>query len=223
MEHDIRTAHPLTALLATSPLLARYLYAFNFCPANYLHPTQRQRFGGDLLSEEVWQAKRARAALSAHILKTLSLDDKPCFDLHQREWPLILLDTDRLGRLQRHVSALIFGPVIRRSIVHADVVAWKARLGPDAYKFALSGTSLLPRMELPKTIGNPPEAEAVGYGWIEAAMSTAPEPILSRAKLKLPFHCIAPATDTATAQRLVYVLLSILEPEWRLLFPANRM
>jgi hypothetical protein len=223
MEHDIRTAYPLTALLAASPLLARYLYAFNFCPANYLHPTQRQQFGGDMLSEQVWQAQRARAALSAHILKTLGLEDEPCFDLHQREWPLILLDADRLGRLQRHVSALVFSPVIRRSIVHAEVVAWKKRLGPDAYKFALNGTSLLPRMQLPKTAGHPSEAEAVGYGWIEAAMSTATEAILRRAKLKLPFHRIVPATDAAGAQRLVYALLSILEPEWHLLFPATRM
>ena len=215
--------HPLTALLGSSPKLASDIYAFNFCPADYVHPTDREQFGGALVSDEIWRARRARAALSAHILKKMGLDKQPCFDLSHPEWPLVLLDASKLNRLQRHIMAFVFSPMVRHSIMHQEVIAWKTRLGPDAYKFALNGTTLLPRLELPKAALHAARAEELAYGCIEAAMSTAVEPLLLRARLKLPCSRIKPDTDAASAKRLVYALLSILEPEWRLFFPATRI
>ena len=60
---------------------------------------------------------------------------------------LILLDADRLDRLQRFIAAFIFSAQVRHSVLHDEVIKWRARLGADAYKFALNGTKLLPRVE----------------------------------------------------------------------------
>lgn len=215
-------AHALVALQATSPPLAIALYKFNFCPADYLHPTRRPQFDGGMLNDQVWETRRARSSLSTHILKSLRVEDKACFDLNHAEWPLILLDADRLDRLQRFIAAFIFSAQVRHSVLHDEVMKWRARLGADAYKFALNGTKLLPRVERTELEGDAALLEAISNGWIEAAMSTAIEPLRLRANLKLQRNSIVPPVEPSTAQRLVHALISILEPEWRSFFPAVR-
>ena len=118
-------------LQKASPLLARRLYQFNFCPADYVHPSRRSSFDGGKLNARVWATPRARAALSLHILRSLDLEDKPCFDTSCTEWPLLLLDAAQLDRLGRHLAAVIFNRSIRHSVRHDEVVMWRARLGID--------------------------------------------------------------------------------------------
>lgn len=214
------SAHALVALQAISPPLAIKLYKFNFCPADYLHPTRRSQFDGGVLNDQVWETRRARSSLSAHILKSLCVEEQACFDLNHAEWPLILLDADRLDRLQRFIAAFIFSAQVRHSVLHDEVMRWRARLGADAYKFALNGTKLLPKLERTEVEGNAGLLEAISNGWIEAAMSTAIEPLRLRASLKLQRDSIVPHVEPSTAQRLVHALISILEPEWRSFFPA---
>ncbi len=213
-------AHGLVALQAVSPSLAIKLYKFNFCPADYLHPTRRSQFDDGVLNDRVWETRRARSSLSAHILKRLCLEDQACFNLNHAEWPLILLDVDRLDRLQRFIGAFIFSAQVRHSVLHDEVIQWRARLGADAYKFAMNGTKLLPKLERMELDRDAALLEAISSGWIEAAMSTAIEPLRLRAGLKLQRDSIVPHVAPSTAQRLVHALISILEPEWRSLFPA---
>lgn len=212
--------HGLVALQAISPSLAVKLYKFNFCPADYLHPTRRSQFDGGLLNARVWETQRARSSLSAHILKELCVDDRACFDLNHAEWPLILLDVDRLARLQRFIGAFIFSEQVRHSVLHDEVMQWRARLGADAYKFAMNGTRLLPKLEWTEMERDAALLESISCGWIQAAMSTAIEPLRLRASLKIQRDSILPHVAPSIAQRLVHTLISILEPEWRSLFPA---
>lgn len=210
----------LIRLHATSPLLAQRLYKFNFCPADYVHPSRRSGFDGGKLHGRVWETPRARAALSRHILRCLGIEDKACFDLSHPEWMLLLLEPAQLGRLQRHLAAVIFNRLIRHSVLHDDVVKWRSRLGVDAYKFALNGFNLLPKSVLVQTDHEVAQLEAVSYGLIEAAMATAPEPIRSRAILKLPDISVPPESGNDGIRKLVNALMSILEPEWRFYFLA---
>lgn len=210
----------LIRLQGSSPLLARRLYKFNFCPAEYVHPSRRSSFDGGKLHGRVWDTTRARAALSLHILQCLGIEDKACFDLSFPEWTLLLLEPAQLARLQRHLAAVIFNSLIRHSVLHDDVVMWRARLGVDAYKFALNGFNLLPKSILVQTDCEVSQLEAISSGFIEAAMASAPGPMQSRAVLKLPDVSVPPGSDIDSARKLVNALISILEPEWRSYFLA---
>jgi hypothetical protein len=210
----------LVRLQATSPLLARKLYKFNFCPAEYVHPSRRFGFDEGKLHGRVWETTRARAALSLHILRSLDIEDKPCFDLNHSEWPLLLLEPAQLIRLQRHLAAVIFNPLIRHSVLHDEVVLWRARLGVDAYKFALNGFNLLPKTAWLQIDYDISQLEAVSYGLIEVAMTSAADPIRLRAALKLPDISVPPRIEVEFARKLVNALMSILEPEWRSYFLA---
>ena len=212
----------LVALHSKSPLLAVHLYNFNFCPAKYIHATRQAEFDGGKLSCNVWQTDRAHPMLSAHVLRLLGIENDYCLDPTYVEWPLLLLSQNRLERIKRHVAAVIFNPLIRRSIVSADVIKWKHRLGSDAYKFALTGTTLLPRLDYFPHFDDESQFDSLCTGWLEAAMATAAQPLKLRAMLKLPLNSILPHVETVSARRLVYALISILEPEWRSLFSAIR-
>jgi hypothetical protein len=128
----------------------------------------------------------------------------------------------QLNRLQRHIAAVIFNPLIRHSLLHDDVVTWRERLGLDAYKFALNGYCLLPRAVWSHTDYDLSQLEALSYGMIEAAMKSADRPIRLRAVLKLPIISTPPEIEVRFAQKLVNALMSILEPEWRSYFPATQ-
>lgn len=208
----------LIGLQARSPILARRLFRFNFCPADYLHPSRRIHFDGEMLDDRVWQSHRSRAPLSSHILQTLGLENQVSFDISQPEWPLLLLEPIQLKRLQRHLAAAVFNPVIRHTVLHDEVMMWRDRLGVDAYKFALNGFKLLPRGAWAQADFNVGQLESITFGLIEAAMSTAAAPSRLRAVLKLPNTSAPPQIDVECARRLVYALMSILEPEWRSYF-----
>jgi YOP proteins translocation protein K (YscK) len=218
----VTTNDDLIRLQGTFPLLARKLYKFNFCPADYVHPSRRRRFDQGKLHDRVWETSRARAALSLHILRCLDVEDNPCFDPHDPAWPLLLLEPAQISRLQRHLAAVIFNPLIRHSVLHDDVVMWRTRLGVDAYKFALNGFNLLPMTAWEQTEYEVSQVEAVSYGLIEVAMASAAYPVRSRAVLKLPEISAPPNIEVESARRLVNALMSILEPEWRSYFSAIR-
>jgi len=212
----------LIQLQASSPLLTSKIYRFNFCPASYIHPSRRRGFDDGKLSSLVWKTARSQPALSQFILKKLNIDEQASFDMNYPDWPLILLEPPQLSRLQRHIAAVLFNPRIRHSVRHDEVVAWRERLGVNAYKFALNGFNLLPRTVWPLVDHEIADLEAVSSGLLELAMSTAPRPLFLRAVLKLPDVSFAPKIELVFARNLIYSLMSILEPEWRSYFLATQ-
>lgn len=212
--------HTIDALLLAPPSLIRLILHFNYCPAEYLHFSRRNQFGFGLLAEHLWQTRRALPRVSSYILEQLSLQDKTCLDPGYAGWPLTLLNPASLKRLQRYVAAVLYKEAIRICLLPEDVLRWRALLGSDAYKFALTGTKLLPSMQIP-AYTTPGDAERVSNSWINAAMSSAPDAISERAKLKTPYLTLAEYVEPQQAYHLVSSLLLILEPKWCSFFPAK--
>jgi type III secretion protein K len=190
------------------------LYAFNHRPADYLHASRRARFAAGA-GDRLWTDERARAWLSQWILQQLGLSQQTCFDLSCRHWSLALLDAERLLRLARGIGAAIAGPQVRRSVSRDQVLAWKTRLTPALYEFAMTTATLLP----PAPAAPPPAAEGtpveeIGFGWIDAALAGAPEALRLRAELKLPAKVEAVPVDAAAARQFVQSVHSALEPQW---------
>lgn len=205
----------LLSLHVRSPLMARRLFKFNFCPSSYIHPSRRKQFDDGKLHPSVWKTTRALPALSRHILKCLKIENNPCFDPSYAQWPLLLMEPQQLNRLQRHLAAVIFNPIIRHCVLNDEVVMWRNRIGADAYKFALNGFEFLPKNIWPHTGFDVSQLEALSYGLIQAAMTPTIKPAYLRATLKLPTVSDPSRFDPDYAQRLVTTLMSILEPEWR--------
>ena len=215
-------ASPLPALIGNRPELFRLLVAFNFRPADYLHPTRRACFFAGGMHDAVWNEVRAHAPLSRFILVEMGLEQEACFDLARPEWPAALLDEGRLLRLARHIGAVLLAPNAQRSLARQQVLEWKAKLTPEAYRFALDSASLLsPAGPVPAPApGLSPEA--IGYGWIDASLAQAPHALAARARLKLPAASAAPQAAPRTVRHLVNLIHSALEPAWFSSFAALR-
>ena len=203
----------IEALLAASPDFARLLLHFNYCPAEYLHVSHRNQLNLGQLADCVWQTRRSLPPISAYILDQLCLQEKICLDPSYSEWPLVLLSPARLKRLQQYVAAVLYAETIRLCLLPEDIIRWRTILGYDAYKFALTGTKLLPQLRL-RSYTDIDDVETVSNSWISAAMSTAPEAISIRAKLKIPVLTNIKGIELQKAHRLMFSLLSILEPKW---------
>lgn len=212
----------LASLISVQGDMVRSLCIFNQNPADYMDSSRRAEFFALPADGPVWDNERSRRHLSQDILARIGVE--PCLDTHRPEWPLALLDRDRLNRLARHIAAALVGSCVRRSISRADVLQWREWLTPEAYDFALKSAGLLPfnaeagadAMDMP--------AEHLGHAWLLAASRTWPETIARRFVLKLPAGPMpeADAVDPAFALRLVSSVLSIVEARWCSLFVTMR-
>jgi hypothetical protein len=189
------------------------LYAFNHRPADYLHASRRARFAAGA-GDRLWEEERARAWLSQWILQQLELSQRTCFDMSCRHWSLALLDAERLLRLARGTGAAIAGPRVRRCVSREQVLAWKSRLTPALYEFAMTTATLLPPAPAAPPAAEDAPIEEIGFGWIDAALAGAPDALRLRAVLKLPAHVAAVPIDAAAARQFVHSVHSALEPQW---------
>jgi hypothetical protein len=207
------TTIPLAWLAGERPAVFGLLYAFNHCPADYLHPTRRDRFvaGG---GEALWREARSRSRLSEFILREVDLLDRPWLDVVRPECPVALLDARRLLLLARCVGAASLWPRVRRSVLRDEVLRWKQRLTPAVYGFLMASAALLPGVAAPATDDDDAPVEATGFGWIRAALAAAPDELRLRVELKLPAEVPAVTADAAAAMHLVRSVHCALEPKW---------
>lgn len=213
---------PVRSLFSADHSLARMVTHFNFCPADYLHSTKRSFFLPGIESDDLWAASRARRCLSAFILSKLKLNNIAFLEMDRMEWAIALLGPAQLMQLRRYIAAAIFQPAIKRSLSQKEVTQWRNILGPQAYKFSLTGTNFIATVSTAVTAQDLSEVDSIASGWIEVAMSTAPAPMRTRANLKLPANVVLPHVEAKDAQRLIGSLLSILDPRWHLYFLKNQ-
>ncbi|MDB5798410.1 MAG: hypothetical protein JWP36_2312 [Paucimonas sp.] len=211
---EIAAAAPSAELITGDPRLFNLLYEFNYAPAAYLHPSQRERFLPAVPSPELWEAPRARSALSDLVLGQLKFGDKTNFDASLRHWPLLLLDHERLLRVARHVGAALVGPEARKAMARDEVLRWKSTLGPELYRFAMTAGALLPVPALEPASLARHTPEDLGWGWLDAALSDVPEELLVRARLKYPVTSKPPRVRSKRAGPLAWAVLSTLEKKW---------
>lgn len=212
----------LASLIGAQGDMVRSLCIFNQSPADYMDSSRRAEFFALPADGPVWDNERSRRHLSQDILARISVE--PCLDTQRPEWPLALLDRDRLDRLARHIAAALVGGRVRRSISRADVLQWREWLTPEAYDFALKRAGLLPfHAEAGADVLNMPPAH-LGHAWLLAASRVWPTAIARRFVLKLPAGAMpqADAIDPALAMRLVSSVLSIVEARWCSLFVTMR-
>ncbi len=200
-------------LLSHDPMVAGNVWRFNFLPAGNLHPSRRTELLPELPAP-VWHSLRAQPRLSALVLQRSGLQGTSCFDMPLRQWPLALLPVERLERVARHVGALVLGVRVRASLARDHVLGWRARLGDDAYRFAMTSASLVSQAKLPLS-GLASEAPAeLGYRLILAAIGDSPDPMCKRVCLKIPTGIDSFTVDAVQAGRLVDQVMRIVEAEW---------
>lgn len=211
----------IKALWVKQPKLFRYYYAFNFNPAGYLHPSRRNDFYSGKISDEIWTKPRVYPYLSDAILEKLSLKNKIFLQFPHEKLSLALLSLPRMARLATHIGAVALGSKVRGSIGREQVVAWKEKLGGDAYQFVVNSGKLLPsfpRIAEDKLSAN---VQTIGYSLIARSLTEAPEPMSARALLKLPANLPELLDGPINASQIVHNVMIILEAEWHSLFAVK--
>lgn len=214
-------ADSLKELRSRQPQFFRMLHNFNFNPASYLHPSRRSDFFGGSLPDRVWEESRVVHGLSAQILEDMNLLTHPCLDFPHQKWSLALLSPDRLARLASHVGAVVMGSKVRASLAREQVIAWKDKLGTDAYQFVVNSAQLLPVMHANPGTFMPEHAKLIGYKMIAQSLNEAPKSMQLRAMLKIPV--VDPGlTGSDNAAQIVHTVMVILEAEWHSLFVVKK-
>ncbi|MRD47091.1 hypothetical protein GHT07_07360 [Caenimonas koreensis DSM 17982] len=218
----------LVRLVGAQPEVARAICIFNQNPADYLDSSRRSDFFSKRIGDALWDSPRSRSHLSRLILERIGAS--PCLEVARTEWPVALLERDRIDRLARHVAAALVGARVRRCVSRAEVLKWRDWLSQEAHEFALTRAGLLP---VTADVGDPRQGHAggeevtalqVGYAWIAAATRVWPDSIRKRFMLKLPAGSSqgADAIDGALASRLVTSVLTNLESRWCSSFATTR-
>lgn len=208
---DAGAATGLKVALSRWPRFVPALYEFNYRAANYLHQSRRLQLLPEL-PEQLWHSARVQDRLSAQVLQRAGIASSPCFDLPHRGWALALLPTARLARLATHIGALAVGASVRTSLSRDQVLAWKEKLGSDAYRFAMTSASLLAIGKLPALKAEQPID--LGYALMAGEASRMPEGMRERFLLKLPPDLPAPGLNEDIARRLVQTAVNVIEGEW---------
>lgn len=201
-------------LVLGKPWLFSRLYQFNYAPADYLHPSQRERILPLDQWEALWRSPRARPGLSLYILEKLSLSQRVSFDDRLPWWPLFLLDHERLQRLAGYVAASVLGPQVRRAMARTEVLRWKEELGTELHSFAMNGAAFLPEPGVEPRWQPGHSIDSLGYSWIDSALSHAPIALLERFRLKYPAGCELAPIAQDKAMSMTRAVLKIQEKRW---------
>lgn len=211
----------LQQMLKQSPEFAASIVAFNWNPANYLHPSQRQQCLPDIPTT-VWEQPHLSGRLSELLLARLGLREKSFIETSSDFWPIALLSTDRLQRLALHIGALMLGMRVRASLSRDHVLAWKKKLGEEAYRFAMNSAALLPAGKVPLVNSQDEEVGELGASLIMAALAKTPEAFQRRVVLKFSKQIVALDLDPDKAAQLMNMVARIVEGEWFSSFAAQR-
>ncbi len=183
-------------------------------PAIYLHPDKRNDFLHEIPAA-VWDIPRSWNSLSSIILKKIGLP-KPFVEPDHISWRIALLSNHQLMQLARYVGAVIMLDKIRASLSRSNVIFWKQLIGNNAYEFALSSTSLLPRVNFKDFDAPITSPEAAGYSLLNSAIDIMPDSVAIRLRLKIPPLINSFDIDPTKAFRLTSTILDISRKEWHL-------
>lgn len=197
------------------------LLEFNFNPAADLHWSHREEFFPEIPAA-VWEVQRGVPRFSQLLLHRTGLSEYPCLDIPNPHWPLALLPVKRLERVARHVGALVVGMRVRSSLSRDHVLAWKSKLGEEAYRFALNSASLVQAGKLPLIEWASDSPLETGYRLILYSMADAPESMRRRVNLKMPRGINVAEIEMARVNRLLNNVMGIVEAEWYSSFAAIR-
>ncbi len=203
----------LKNLIKTQPQLAYAVIRFNTDFARNLHPDQ-QRILIPELAAPLWRQSRLANRISKVVATQMDLESELYLEIPNSLFAMVLLSTDRLQRLSLYLGALVLGIRVRSSLSREHVMAWKNRLGSEAYRFALNSASLLPAAHIPLSAIKSDSAHDIGASIIGAAIAPEPDSLKKRVSLKLPGAEEAMLLEPEKARRLITVVIQIVEGEW---------
>jgi hypothetical protein len=202
-------------LMHQSPDMAAALVRFNTDFCSNLHPNRKDMFLPQL-PPQFWKKPRLVERISKIVEMQAGLEDKLYLESPNQLWAVILLPPDRLQRVALHLGALVLGIRIRSSLSREHVMAWKQRLGEEAYRFAMNNASLLPSTQIPLSAIASDSASEIGTSIIGAALATEPEPLKKRVSLKLTSEVEPMSIEPERARRMISLVMQIVEGEWHL-------
>ena len=208
-----RRSNSFRNLIRAEPHLASAVIRFNTDFAANLHPYHRRNFVPEL-PEALWGQSRLAARISKVVATQVALENELYLEIPNSLWSMVLLPPDRLQRLTLHIGALVLGIRVRSSLSREHVMAWKNRLGSEAYRFALNSASLLPAVQIPLSAIASDSAHDIGVSIIGAAIAPEPDSLKKRLSLKLPGPAEAIPLEPEKARRLTTVVIQIVEGEW---------
>jgi hypothetical protein len=200
-------------VLRNSPELAIKLVDFNWNLATNVHPAQRQKWLPEI-PDAVWHEPRISGRISNLLLNRVGLSEEIFPEALTSMWLVALLPAERLHRLVLHIGALILGIRIRASLSREHVIAWKMKLGDEAYRFAMSSAALLPVGRFPLKAIATDAADELGASVVMTALVNDPPLLRERIALKFSKEISVIDMDTESAAKISLMVARILEREW---------
>ncbi|MDD4932772.1 MAG: SctK family type III secretion system sorting platform protein [Methylacidiphilaceae bacterium] len=206
--------------------MARRALVFNFLPSRYAHPSHCEPLLPPPLRKRLERTSRGEAELSRLILSAHGMLGKWQSDFLQGNCRLALAYSD-LRRLAHYAGAFFHAEAIWPLVEKKRIAEIKARIGPDAYEFAVRRATLFRKwrpFDPPPFGGDLAEAiEKTGRLVLEACFARTGLAIEGRLRLlwpaddPCPWSAAAPGPAEAEAAGLFLKHLFCREfaPEWR--------
>lgn len=179
----------LPTLIKHRPDLYRAVYDWNMYPHRWALPAWLEEAGiPTVVVTLLEQSAAGRVRLSAFFRQRLGLSDT-FWDFEDPRRRLALLSAESLARLARFAGAVLQADRLAHVITKQQRRDVTARIGEDAYAFALRRA----RLPSPKNGDSPPRVpdaelaaavETTGWRALAACMADDPEPLRARFRLK---------------------------------------
>ncbi|MFO1450225.1 MAG: SctK family type III secretion system sorting platform protein [Opitutaceae bacterium] len=212
------------SLVTRRPDLYRAIYDWNVYPHRWLLPVWVE--GG--LPEPVVRVLETSAAgrerLGRHYRRSLNLDEM-LWDFESESRRLALLGARTLERLVRFAGATVQVHRLARVVAKEERRQLTARIGDDAYGFALrrgrllAGSGAVPAEGASSTAALADEVMGSGWATLSACLAGEPEALRRRLRLKAPrevtlFSTKVDADASAQAWRMLKpICQDVLTPE----------
>lgn len=191
----------IKSLVVARPDLYRAIYDWNLYPHRWM-PAERlgASFPAPVLAA-LEASTEGRARLGAHYRRVHQLDET-LWDLIAPRRRLALLGSTTLERLARFAGAVRLAPRLARVIEREQRRELTARIGEEAYGYALRRASLLPGpgpLMTDRAPGTPLPSALLPCGWsvLWDCVALEPEALRRRFLLKLPAGAGIPPLDGA--------------------------
>ena len=119
------------------------VYAFNFRPSQYIHPSWVEKLGLTALWPALSNCDRLGQRLSAYILAQTGLGESAELDFAPSWRRIALIDGPTLRKSVRFMGITVYWKEISKVIDRERRSALTASIGDDAYRFALQRAKLL--------------------------------------------------------------------------------
>lgn len=229
MEEENALSGPRSGLAAEPAASARWIarkaICFNYLPVRYAHPSHWESLLPRSLCNRLLRTARGEAMISRLLLSAYGLLGKWQADFSQRSCRLALA-ASHLPRLALYAGAFFHAPAIAQTIDRKSIAEIKARIGADAYAFALRRSPLFQKWRPFDPPASDPSSgleqaiESAGLHALAVAFAGAGAALRERLRLCWPAGRGLEALETehprsaASSLFLAQIFCQEIAPEW---------